>query len=195
MIRQIQLCLNHSLKIKGAGTIDFAPGVNLVTGPNGSGKSMLLKALHSCRECRIDKTDDAETLYYDAEMMNPHRPEGPPGDLRTLILRARAGFSSHGEIMKAAIGSLPIQTDDTLLIDEPEAGQDLAGVLRLEKGFHLLCRHNVQIIAASHHPLLLLNTHLIELKKGYAASLLRQYRRRLCGGSTASSPKNHEVSS
>jgi predicted ATPase len=180
MIRQIQLCLNHSLKIKGAGTIDFAPGVNLVTGPNGSGKSMLLKALHSCRECRIDKTDDAETLYYDTEMMNPHRPEGPPGDLRTLILRARGGFSSHGEIMKTALASLPLRAGEVFLIDEPETGQDLTGVLHLKKGFAILHRQNVQVIAASHHPLLMQHGHLIELKKGYAASLLRQYRRRLC---------------
>jgi energy-coupling factor transporter ATP-binding protein EcfA2 len=85
--------------------------------------------------------------------------------------------------MKAAIGSLPIRENDTLLIDEPETGQDLAGVLRLQKGFQLLCRHNVQIIAASHHPLLLLSGHLIELKKGYAASLLRQHRHILCGSS------------
>jgi predicted ATPase len=183
MISRIKLCFNHSLKISGLKTIEFAPGMNVITGPNGSGKSTLLKALHDCPECRVEKTDDAETLYYDAEMMNPHRPEGPPGDLRTLILRARAGFSSHGEILKTAIGSLPIRRDDTLLIDEPETGQDLAGVLRLEKGFRMLSRHNVQIIAASHHPLLLLNTHLIELKKGYAESLLRQYRHRLCGGS------------
>jgi predicted ATPase len=183
MIRRIELCFNHSLKISGQKTIEFVPGMNVITGPNGSGKSTLLKALHTCPECRIEKTDDAETLYYDAEMMNPHRPEGPPGDLRTLILRARAGFSSHGEIMKAAISSLPIRAHDTLLIDEPEAGQDLAGVLRLEKGFQMLCRRNVQIIAASHHPLLLLNGHLIELEKGCAASLLRQYRRRICGGS------------
>ncbi len=183
MIRRIELCFNHSLKISGEKTIEFAPGMNVIAGANGSGKSTLLNALHTCQECRIEKTDDTETLYYDAEMMNPHRPEGPPGDLRTLILRTRAIFSSHGEIMKTAIGSLPIRTHDTLLIDEPEAGQDLAGVLRLQKGFRILCRHNVQIIAASHHPLLLLSGHLIELKKGYAASLLRQYRHRLCGGS------------
>jgi len=151
-----------------------------VIGPNGSGKSMLLKTLHGCPECRIDSTDDAETLYYDTEMMNPHRPEGPPGDLRTLILRTRAGFSSHGEILKAAIGSLPIRINDTLLIDEPETGQDLAGVLRLQKGFETLTKQKVQVIAATHHPLLLLNGHLIELKKGYAATLLRQFRRRIC---------------
>jgi predicted ATPase len=180
MISRIELCFNHSLKISGQKTIEFAPGMNVIAGANGSGKSTLLKALHSCQDCRIEKTDGTETLYYDAEMMNPHRPEGPPGDLRTLILRARADFSSHGEIMKTAIISLPIRAHDTLLIDEPEAGQDLAGVLRLQKGFQMLCRHNVQIIAASHHPLLLLNGHFIELKKGYAATLLRQYRRRLC---------------
>jgi predicted ATPase len=180
MIRKIELCFNHSLKISGPKTIAFAPGVNVMTGPNGSGKSMLLKALHNCPECRIEKTDDAETLYYDTEMMNPHRPEGPPGDLRTLILRARAGFSSHGEIMKTTLSSLPVRAGDTLLIDEPETGQDLAGVLRLQKGFKTLTQQKVQVIAASHHPLLLLNGHLIELKKGYAATLLRQYRRRLC---------------
>lgn len=181
MIRQIQLCLNHSLKIRGSRTIDFAPGINLVTGPNGSGKSMLLKALHGCPECRIDKSDDTKTLYYDTEKMNPHHPEGPPGDMRTLILRARGGFSSHGEIMKTALASLPLRAGEVFLIDEPEAGQDLSGVLRIQKGFETLLKQKVQVIAASHHPLLIQHGHLIELEKGYAASLLKQYRCQLCG--------------
>lgn len=180
MIRRIELCFNHALKIKGPKNIEFGPGLNVILGPNGSGKSTLLKALCRCPACRLERDADADTVYYDAEMMNPHRPEGPAGDLRTLILRARGGFSSHGEILKAALGSLPVRTGGVLLMDEPETGQDLAGVLRLKKGFYALCRQPVQVILATHHPLLLQSGERIELKKGYAAGLLRQYRKRLC---------------
>jgi predicted ATPase len=180
MIRRIELCFNHALKIQGSKTIEFSPGINLLAGPNGSGKSTLLRALYKCPECRIEKDEDSEIIYYDAEMMNPHRPEGPPGDLRTLILRARGVFSSHGEIMKTTLSSLPVSSGSILLIDEPETGQDLAGVLRIQKGFDVLRRKKVQVIVASHHPLLLQHGQLIELKNRYTETLLRQYRHHLC---------------
>ena len=41
--------------------------------------------------------------------------------------------------MKAALVSLPLREGETLLVDEPEAGQDMAGAERIRQGFGMLC--------------------------------------------------------
>jgi predicted ATPase len=171
MITQIKLCFSHGLKVKGSHLIKFYPDVNVIVGPNGSGKSTLLRALHFCKECRKEETNSAGTCYFDSETMNPHRPDNPPRDIRDMILRARGIFSSHGEIMKDTLTSLPIRKYDVLLVDEPESGQDLAGVQRIHEGFDLLCSEGGQVITASHHPLIMQNAHLIELVPGYAETV------------------------
>lgn len=180
MIMRIHLCFQHGLKIKGPHDIRFAPGVNVIAGPNGSGKSTLLEALHSCRECRIERDDDTETVYFDSETMNPHRPEGPPGDLRTMILRTRGVFSSHGEIMTACLATLPIRSGGVLLIDEPETGQDIEGVRRIREGFDALHAQGVQVIAASHHPLIWAGAVRVETVPEYSRRTEEKFRRHLC---------------
>jgi len=180
MIEQIELCFAHRLKVKGSATLRFQPGVNVLAGPNGSGKSTLLRALRFCKECRKEESDGTETFYFDSETMNPHHPDNPPQDIRDMILRTQGIFSSHGEIMKATLTSLPIRKGAVLLADEPESGQDLAGVQRIRVGFDLLCAQGGQVITASHHPLIMQNAHLIELVPGYAETVRRNLCRNVC---------------
>jgi predicted ATPase len=180
MIRRLQLCYSHAWKVKGTPDIRFAPGLTVLVGPNGSGKSTILRALHTCSDCRIDKDAETATQYFNAELMNPHREDQPPGNMRNMILKTRGVFSSHGEIMKTALFSLALYPGDTFLVDEPESGQDLAGVQRIRQGFEELCESGVQVIVATHHPLLMRDVNLIELVPGYTETVRATLCRQIC---------------
>ncbi len=171
MIEQIELCLNHRIKVKGPTTLRFEPGINVLIGPNGSGKSTVLRAIHACHECRIETPDDAPRLYFNSETMNPHHPDSYPSDVREMILKTRGIFSSHGEILRAALFSLPLLEGAVFLVDEPEAGQDIEGVERIRKGFDNIVANGGQIIAATHHPLILRDANLIELVPDYTEQI------------------------
>lgn len=69
--------------------------------------------------------------YFDAESMNPHQMTGQARSAVNMLLRVRGQFSSHGEIMKAAMVSLPMRRGDVLLMDEPETDQDFDGFMRV----------------------------------------------------------------
>jgi len=173
MITQIELCLKHRLKVKGSATLRFLPGVNVLIGPNGSGKSTVLRALHACDECRVENPDGAPMLYFNPETMNPRHPDYYPSDVREMILKTRGIFSSHGEILRAALFSLPIREGSVFLVDEPETGQDIEGVERIRKGFDKIVASGGQIIAATHHPLIMRAATITELVPGYT-SLIQQ---------------------
>ena len=175
MISGIRFCYHHSLKIKGPREIQFMPGFNVLVGPNGSGKSTILRSIHTCEECEKQNDEHGEIHYFNIEMMNPHSFSGAMGDMRNMILRTRGVFSSHGEIMKAALGSLPIRRGDLLLVDEPESGQDAAGVQRIRHGFEMICAEGCQVIAASHHPFMWGDAHIIELVPGYVKQVQEHY--------------------
>jgi predicted ATPase len=180
MILRIRLCYAHAVKVKGPAEVEFTAGLNFLVGPNGSGKSMVLRALHECNRCSIEYLGERRVHYFNAETMNPHAASGPAGDMRNMILRTRGMFSSHGEIMKAALATLPLHRGETLLVDEPETGQDAGGVKRIREGLDAIVRAGVQVIAATHHPLMLRDGHLIELEPGYAQCIREEYRRALC---------------
>ncbi|MCK4564460.1 MAG: AAA family ATPase [Verrucomicrobia bacterium] len=184
MITQIELCLKHRLKVKGSATLRFLPGVNVLIGPNGSGKSTVLRVLHTCRECRIENPNSAPMLYFNPETMNPHHPDYYPSDVREMILKTRGIFSSHGEILRAALFSLPVREGSVFLVDEPEMGQDIKGVERIREGFDKICASGGQVIVATHHPFLMQNTHLIELVPNYAEHLRAKFCTTLCGNQT-----------
>lgn len=174
MIRSIELCFTHRCRLGGKNEFRFDPGINVLVGPNGSGKSTLLRALHECDGCSKDQDCVDGIQYFNSESMNPHSRNNPDRSPLGMLLQTRGMFSSHGEIMKAAMVSLPVRQGGVLLIDEPEAGQDLASVERLAKGFRKLADHHVQVIIATHHPLFFGVGTLIELVPGYAADLTQK---------------------
>jgi len=194
MISRLQLCYSHAWKVKGTPDIRFVPGLTVLVGPNGSGKSTILRALHTCSDCRIDKDAETATQYFNAELMNPHREDQPPGNMRNMILKTRGVFSSHGEIMKTALFSLSLYPGETFLVDEPESGQDLAGVQRILQGFDELCERGVQVIVATHHPLLMCDAHIIELESGYAETVRKTLCSTLCKDVIPSAIRGHSRS-
>jgi predicted ATPase len=171
MIMQIDLCLKHRIKVKCPPILHLQPSVNMLIGPNGSGKSTILRAISECTECRIKNPDGAPTLYFNPESMNPHHPDYYPSNVREMVLKTRGIFSSHGEILRAALFSLPIREGTVFLVDEPETGQDIKGVERIREGFDRIVASGGQIVAATHHPLMMRNAHIIELVPDYAKRL------------------------
>ena len=121
MLKRIELCFNHQRFVHKVKTVEFSAGMNLVIGPNGAGKSSLLRAIHACPDCI--RIEDAPTKYhyYDGELMNPHRKDMKGRSL----LRCRAMFASHGESMRDVLAFIPLRYGETLLLDEPESGQDM----------------------------------------------------------------------
>jgi len=181
MITEIRLCLRHSGRISRRKRIVFHPGLNVIAGPNGSGKSSLLRAIYECRLCRV--THDAQTHcdYFDSETMNPHRTDAGFGGAQGSLIRIRAMFSSHGETMRDVLRFLKVKRGRTLLLDEPEAGQDFQWIRRIRQGLQELARQGCQVIAASHHPLFWDAAHVIELSPGYIKRTRRQFQRLLSG--------------
>jgi predicted ATPase len=192
VITRIELCYAHALKVSGPAAIRFSTGLNILVGPNGSGKSTVLRAVKECDRCRKQTEGIGSCVYFNAETMNPHAPNGPPADMRNMILQTRGVFSSHGEIMKAALATVPLRRGETLLADEPEAGQDMASVRRIRAGFDAIVRQGGQVIAATHHPFMLRDANVIELEPGYAETLRKEF----CGTEptprpAATAPREH----
>jgi predicted ATPase len=167
--------------VKGRPELEFTPGLNVLVGPNGSGKSTVLRALHACEQCQKEVSGQSNIHYFNSETMNPHARDDPPGDMRNMILKIRGVFSSHGEIMKVALTTLPVREGDSLLIDEPEAGQDMDGWKQIRKGLNAICSKGGQVILASHHPFFLQDANIIELVPGYAKKIRREFCRAPAG--------------
>jgi predicted ATPase len=177
MLERIDLCINHARRVGGeVKSFAFGPGLNVIVGPNASGKSTILRAIHSCDICHKVYDDDTFFHYFNAETMNPATAKGPAGDATGMALRIRALFSSHGQIMKQALTTLPIRKGDCLLVDEPETGQDLDGVLKIVTGLRAICDEGGQVVVASHHPALWRDCRLIELRPGYSDDVRRRHR-------------------
>lgn len=180
MIRRIHLCFNHAVKVQGLSEFLFSPGVNILVGPNGSGKSTVLRALYSCTSCKKETSKPSSVHYFDTETMNPHTRTGAPGNMTNMLLKTRGRFSSHGQILKAALVSLPICSGDVLLIDEPEAAQDFSGVEDIRKDFETICAKRGQVIAASHHPAIWREANIIELVPGYVEEVIHDFSVAVC---------------
>ncbi len=181
MITGIQLCYSHAAKVRDRSEILFSSGLNVLVGPNGSGKSTVLRALHECDQCKKRIDGLPSHVYFNSETMNPHAPSGLPSNMRNMILRTRGVFSSHGEIMKVALTSISLRKGETLLVDEPEAGQDMQSVRCIRQGFDAIIKQGGQVIAATHHPFMLHNANVIELSHGYAQELRKAFCEFLCG--------------
>lgn len=179
MLTRMRMCVNHARRVRADRTLVFEPGLNVIAGPNGSGKSTVLNAIRACDECEKEMRGETFFHYFNSETMNPRVADQPTGNMTQMVLRIRSIFSSHGEIMKAALTSLPIRKGDCLLIDEPESGQDLDGILRIQEGFKAICSEGGQVIVASHHPAFWKGAHIIELGEGYTREVRHKSREML----------------
>ncbi len=171
MLKRIELCFNHQRFVRKAKAFDFSERINLLLGPNGSGKSSLLKAIYECQDCKKIEDGPTNHFYYDGELMNPHRKSMRGNSL----VRARAMFSSHGETMRDVLASIPLGKGDTLLLDEPESGQDVEWMIRISRGFRKVAQLGCQLIVATHHPVFMGREHTIELQRGYKKKLYKIY--------------------
>ena len=176
MLMRLRMCANHARRVRAERTLVFQSGVNVIVGPNGSGKSTILNAIRLCEDCEKETEGDTFFHYFNTETMNPRTMDGPVGNMTNMILRVRSIFSSHGQIMKTALTSLPIRKGDCLLVDEPESGQDLEGILLIKEGFKAICEEGGQVVIASHHPAFWKDAHVIELGKGYTEAVRQQCR-------------------
>jgi predicted ATPase len=184
MLKTLHLCANHRRRIERYRHVSFAPGLNLLIGPNGTGKSTILQALAECPDCRRVEQGPTEYVLFDTESMNPRMASAPAGHYVNMLLRSRALFSSHGEILQAAFSTLRITRHTCLLLDEPESGQDFDHVLKLRAAMERAAARGTQVICATHQTLFWNRAHVIELRRGYhrriteaIAACLRRTRR------------------
>ncbi|HQQ04645.1 MAG TPA: ABC transporter ATP-binding protein [Kiritimatiellia bacterium] len=180
MLKKIHLCMNHVRRVKRGRELSFAPGLNLLLGPNGTGKSTILRAIAECEECRRIEEGPTEYVFFDAELANPHTATGPAGNYTNMILRTRALFSSHGEILQDVFKTLGITPKTCLLLDEPEAGQDYDHVLKLRAAMDRAVKRGAQIICATHEFMFWERAHFIELRRGYRKRISKAVCRMKC---------------
>ena len=180
MLRKIEFCANHARRIKRFNSLSFEPGANLLIGPNGTGKSTIINAIAECGHCK--RTEEGETDYiaFESELMNPRHQSGPAGNYDNMVLRSRANFSSHGEILQDLFKTLRIQTSTCLLLDEPESGQDFDHILILRDSIHKAADIGAQIICSTHHILFWERTNTVELEQGYQKRVTNEFCRIKC---------------
>ncbi|MBN2144038.1 MAG: AAA family ATPase, partial [Candidatus Aureabacteria bacterium] len=116
MLKKIHLCFHHGLRVKGEKEICFSKQVNIIIGPNGSGKSTVLRSIYECGDCM--RSEDSKTVYrfFDSELNNPHATEKKFTGYRGNVLKTRAVFSSHGEIMRSVLANFQFNSRDCLLV-------------------------------------------------------------------------------
>lgn len=140
----------------GRAQVTFGPFVNVLAGPNGSGKSSLMEAIMAAASggrrppCRIRGLGRFRIVHSDLVKNGPHK--GYFDESMDAGFQLAAMRRSHGEWAGAVMRSLAKAPEGphVFLIDEPENGLDLRGVI----DFVLLAAASPhQIIVASHHPL------------------------------------------
>ncbi len=181
MIVSVTLCATHRHRIRHDPTIRFEPGLNAVIGPNGTGKSTILRALRHCPHCAIERDRETRALLFHSGASDPQSSRFRRRSAADVVLQTRGLFSSHGEILRDALSTVAFGPGfgpgDTLLLDEPDAGQDVEWVERLRGALARFAETlGVQVVMATHHPLLWEGACLIELAPGYAAEVRRRYR-------------------
>lgn len=145
----------------GRSQVTFGPFINVLAGPNGSGKSSLMQAIMGSDKkprrgeknpCRVESAYPFRIVHIDLITNNPHRGYFDSSTM-DMGFQLSAMRSSHGEYSGAtirAIAKMPADEPHVFLIDEPENGLDMIGMVDFTK-IAIDCPH--QIIVASHHPL------------------------------------------
>ncbi len=176
MLTKFKLCITHHWKVKKEGEITFNNKLNVIVGPNGSGKSTILRAIQQCNNCIRKESQKTNYRFFDTEMNNPHATEKKFKGRTGNILKIRAMFSSHGEIMRTVLENFKFNKGDCLLIDEPESGEDIEWVIKIRKALEAMCEQGCQVIVATHHPVFFKNANIIELEDNYITKILKLFK-------------------
>lgn len=194
MITALRLCATHRHRVRHSRNITFTPGLNAIIGPNGTGKSTVLRVLHSCPDCYLERTGGGRTVQFHSDRDNPQTAGFEVKSPLDTLLQTRGLFASHGQIMRDVLATLPFGPGDTLLLDEPEAGQDLSWIEGIRDGLAEIAEElDVQVIMATHHPLLWVGAHLVEFAPDYAEETRRRFRSHLCPGDENQAENQAEI--
>ena len=159
----------------GLTEVTFTPHVNILAGPNGSGKSTILRVMRDRdwaqeNECQSWREGEAnlEWVAFDGEQDNPRFKPGR-GPLQFI-----SHVGSHGEVQKRVYAFLyeRIEPGMLVMLDEPEAALDMAGISQLIA--YIAQRGDVQWVIASHHPAIwkIPGARLIELRPGHVKQMI-----------------------
>jgi predicted ATPase len=187
MLKGLHLCWKHACRVKRYQRLVFQPGLNVLIGPNGSGKSTILQAILTCPECRRTEEGHTDYLAFNTHRHDPSRPDHRVVRYTDMVVETRAKFSSHGQMLQAAFAALPLSPATCLLLDEPEAGQDVDHRVALRKAMDRAVAGGAQLILSSHDPLFWRGAHVIELARGYTNRVIRAYRDHLPAAGAADS--------
>lgn len=186
---------------------DFNSDVTLLIGPNGCGKSTILESINKelilgkkkdeygiplvDQKCYAEGITDGpiQSFYYDFEKNNS-RVNMPnyihsKMDITNMIIHKNSLEKSHGQssknLLKEIININKKKENILFLLDEPEQGLDVDGMLKF---LRFLCsiKSPNQAIVATHHPILIATNLLgvMEMEDDYRNKFLDKFRKALC---------------
>jgi predicted ATPase len=195
MITSITLKGKYAQRVgaKCQKTFKIRPGINLLVGPNGSGKSTIFDAIKEAvqgnkrrtpsEEVMIKVSDLITTYFFDFEKQNVRTLGYFLNNSSGMAFQLSSRFQSHGEVNRTLVESMLEDEkvkDGCVMFDEPDQALDHDGVVRL-LALLKACKAK-QIIAAVHHPFIVLqrDLYVIETRSGFVRDM-REHMREVVG--------------